>query len=366
MPGAGARLRQNHGLFWQEPQRKHLLKIVHVLLSRGFSGSERSTAESCNAQCGRHEVHLVLRRDHRRAGASVVDHLDPRVVVHTLPARLFSGWVLARLVRRLSPDVIHAHLRRSTRLTARLGTTAAKVSTLHIAFNGPHFHRMHGLICNARWQVESMPKDYGGLVFKARNSLTPHRRIDASERARLRAELGVAEHEFLFGGVGRLTDAKGWDTLVDAACRLPDQPPWRLIVFGEGHDEPKLVRQARGQPRIRFAGFRSDVKDLYQAFDALVCPSRFEPLPRVILEAMDAGTPVIASDAGGCRELLEDYGGDMFPVDDAAALAALMADHVRAPRARTRIDLGAHHVERANEAMEQFYRRAIAHAASRR
>lgn len=337
-----------------------------MLLSRGFSGSERSTSESCNAQVARHEVHVVLRRDHRRAGASVVDHLDPRVQVHTVPARLFSGWALARRVQRIAPDVIHAHLRRSTRLVARLRTPAAKVSTLHIDFNGRHFHAMHGLICNARWQVQGLPKDYRGLVMKANNSLLPHRRIDAAERARLRAELGVGEGEFLFGGVGRLTDAKGWDTLVDAALTLPESPPWRVMVFGQGHDEAALARQAERQPRIRLAGFRRDVKDLYQAFDALVCPSRFEPLPRVMLEAMDAGTPVIASDAGGCRELIEDYGGDMFPVDDAAALARLMADHLQRPRGRTQIDLSAHHVDRANAAVEDFYRQAIAHAAAAR
>ena len=342
------------------------MKILHVLLSRGFSGSERSTAESCNAQCDRHEVHLLLRRDHRRGGSSVVDHLDSRVTVHTVPARLGTGWLLGRRVRHIGPDLIHCHLRRSTRLVARVGTPAAKVSTLHIAFNGPHFHAMHGLICNARWQMDTLPEDYRGLAHKAHNSLVPNRRLDADERRRLRQALGVADGEFLFGGVGRLSDAKGWDTLIAAARRLPEAPPWRLMIFGQGHDAGALARQAAGQPRIVLAGFRRDVKDLYQVFDALVCPSRFEPLPRVMLEAMDAGTPIIASDAGGCRELIEEHGGDMFPVDDVPALAARLAEHLHHPRQRTQIDLSAHHVERANAEVEAFYARVIAHASSRR
>src|SRR3546814_1332434 len=54
------------------------------------------------------------------------------------------------------------------------------------------------------------------------------------------------------------------------------------------------------------SGWRKDLKDVYQSLDLFVCPSRFEPLPRVMLEAYDAGVPVISSDAGGCPELVEE------------------------------------------------------------
>src|SRR3546814_4666818 len=92
------------------------------------------------------------------------------------------------------------------------------------------------------------------------------------------------------------------------------------------------------------SGWRKDLKDVYQSLDLFVCPSRFEPLPRVMLEAYDAGVPVISSDAGGCPELVEEHGGDLFPREDVPALIALLERHARERAPRRQVDLSAHHV----------------------
>jgi hypothetical protein len=83
------------------------LRIAHVLLSHGFAGSERSTAESCAAQCVAHDVLVVIRHDHRsHSGASIRDHLDPRArwsrfrpLVHAAAVCVLRDW---------RPDVVHA------------------------------------------------------------------------------------------------------------------------------------------------------------------------------------------------------------------------------------------------------------------
>jgi glycosyltransferase involved in cell wall biosynthesis len=318
------------------------LNIVHVILSRGFAGSERSTAESCNQQCKEHRVTVIVRRDHRRHGASIVDHLDPRVDIIEVPSLLFTQYFLARALARIEPDIVHAHLRRSTRLVARVRTAAKKLSTLHITVNGPHFARMDGLICNARWQLKDIPADFKGQVFKANNSLVPHRRLDAAEIAQLRRELGIGDDEMLIAAVGRYKPTKGWDTLIKAFIQLPQYDKARLLFFGAGSLENDLKALAAGDSRIRFVGFRKDIKDLYQVFDLAVCPSRFEPLPRVMLEAMDGGAPLIASDIGGCIELIEDYGGVSFAVDNVDDLKDKLAQCIENPPPRHRPDLSAH------------------------
>ena len=82
------------------------MRIAHLILSDGFAGSERSTIESCNFQCREHEVLLVVRRGHRsRAGASIVDHVDPRVRVAVVPDRLCTRKALARELAWCGPDV---------------------------------------------------------------------------------------------------------------------------------------------------------------------------------------------------------------------------------------------------------------------
>ncbi len=332
------------------------MRILHVILSRGFAGSERSTAESCNAQSARHSVALAVRRDHRRAGSSILDHVHDAVRIETLPARFGTRRALAGLIDRFGPDIVHCHLRRSTRLVAALQPDATTVATLHLSYNAECFGRMDGLICNARWQLDDIPAGYAGEVFKADNSLTPHRRISPAERRVLREEMGGDEGIWHIGGVGRMTRKKGWDVLIRAFRRADLGPSVRLNLFGSGSARRALARLAAGDDRIRLHGFRRDVKDYYQAFDLFVCPSRYEPLPRVMLEAMDAGTPVVASAVGGCVELVEEYGGELFACGHVDELAGILKRLAANPPDRYRPDLSAHHLDRAAAELETFYR----------
>jgi len=335
------------------------LNIVHVILSRGFAGSERSTAESCNEQCKAQRVSVVVRDDHRRNGKSIIDHVDARVTVIEIPARFFTGRALKKALLGIEPDIVHCHLRRSTRLVSRIKLDAAKVSTLHITVNGPHFAEMDGLICNARWQLDDVPADFSGLVFKANNSLLPHPRLGPGEIRDLRRSLEIGDDELLIAAVGRYSKKKGWDTLIEAFRQLEQYQNARLLFFGTGSLEKKLKNLAHGDSRIRFIGFKDNIKDLYQVFDLVACPSRFEPLPRVMLEAMDSGAPVIASDAGGCLELIEKYGGVSFRVDDAEDLKVKLTECLEHPVARHRPDLSAHYIENSNRDIVDFYRRVL-------
>ena len=110
------------------------LKIIHVILSRGFAGTERSTAESCNSQCQAHDVVLVCSTRHQRnhSGATILNHIDARVKVIQISPGQFVRSRLQRILDDESPDIVHAHLRKSTRILSRCATRAAKVSTLHI------------------------------------------------------------------------------------------------------------------------------------------------------------------------------------------------------------------------------------------
>jgi glycosyltransferase involved in cell wall biosynthesis len=334
------------------------LRIAHVILSHGFAGSERSTAESCAAQCVAHDVLVVIRHDHRnRSGASIRAHLDPRVTVLEIPGRWFTQRRLCRALRDWRPDVVHAHLRRATRLLARCRIDAARVSTLHLGINGPQFLDMDALVCISPWQLDTIPPGYRGRALLIRNSLVPHARQSPERIAALRAEMGAAPGEFLIGGVGRLAKSKGWDVLLRAfaAAALPDA---RVALLGEGRERPRLKRLAG--PRVRLLGFRPDAKDYYQAFDLFVCPSRREPMGRVILEALDAGIPVVAAAADGPKEILAEYPGELVPIDDVPALAAALRRAHAARAGFQPVDVSAHHLERVSAEMIELYRDAIA------
>jgi UDP:flavonoid glycosyltransferase YjiC (YdhE family) len=173
------------------------------------------------------------------------------------------------------------------------------------------------------------------------------------ERIRqLRAELGAGDDDFLIGGVGRLVPRKGFDVLLQAfaQARLPRA---RLVIVGDGSERVSLQRLA--VDGVRFEGFRRDVKDLYQAFDLFVCPSRYEPFGRVIAEALDSGVPVVACESQGPHDIAQRYPIDLVPVDDVATMAAALRRHHAAGRRRVESDLSEFSLEQTAARMEQAY-----------
>lgn len=337
--------------------REHArLRLLQVILSRGFAGSERAAAETCNALARRHDVAVALRRDHRSAaGASIRDYLSSAVTVFELPAFLGTRSALRQAIASWQPRIVHTHLRRGTRYVAQLRTGLPHVATLHIDLNGRHFHAADALCCISPWQVGRLEQaGYRGKVLQIPNSLVSHPRLDGSRRDELRRVAGAGPDDFLVGGVGRLSAGKGFVDLIEA-FRGAALPQARLVIVGEGGERSRLARLAAGLPVV-FTGFRNDAKDWFQAFDLFVSASRREPFGRVIIEALDAGTPVIATDADGPRDIARRYPIEITPAADVAALVeALRRVHGR-PRSRVEVDLAEFHVDRVTDSLLAAYR----------
>jgi glycosyltransferase involved in cell wall biosynthesis len=110
--------------------------------------------------------------------------------------------------------------------------------------------------------------------------------------------------------VGRLDPQKGFDGLLKVTPRiLAALPEHDLLFVGDGPQRAALVTLAEQlgiAPRMHFAGWRGDVPQILAAAEMLVLPSRWEGMPNVVLEAMAAGKPVVATSAEGVTELLGD------------------------------------------------------------
>jgi glycosyltransferase involved in cell wall biosynthesis len=129
-------------------------------------------------------------------------------------------------------------------------------------------------------------------------------------RVETRAMLGVSSGESLIGTVGRLTPVKGQVHLLKAVRRLLDQGrKVKLVLAGDGplrHPLEGIVRKLGMCENVAFLGQRDDTHELMQAMDVFVLPSLSEGIPLVVLEAMVAGVPVLASRVGGIPEVIED------------------------------------------------------------
>lgn len=147
-----------------------------------------------------------------------------------------------------------------------------------------------------------------------------------STRDALLREWNIPTERFVIGWIGRFDYAKGLDLLLDSIPQVSARMPHIVwVVIGDGDCEDVRVwrdRMAdRGQAeKVVFLGARNDACGLIRAFDLYVSTSRWEGLPLVLLEVMEQGVPIAASDVVGNRDVLDGW-GYLFPAHDVVGVA---------------------------------------------
>ncbi|MCC5870211.1 MAG: glycosyltransferase [Gammaproteobacteria bacterium] len=154
-------------------------------------------------------------------------------------------------------------------------------------------------------------------------------------------KVGAKAPAFDFGGrcicaIGRLTEQKGFDVLLDAFSQLHEDD-LDLVILGEGSLRENLEKQAIQlgvAKRVHLSGFVSQPGRVLASAKLFVLSSRWEGFGNVLVEALAAGVPIVSTDCPGApRAILRDGAlGHLVPVDDPAALAEAMAEALHAPR----------------------------------
>ncbi len=146
--------------------------------------------------------------------------------------------------------------------------------------------------------------------------------------ASLKAELGIPADSRLIGMVGHIRPAKGYEYFIRAARIVANsQPDCYFLAVGEGkgrlfEDLKTLVRQLDLENRVIFTGLRDDVAEILRQLDVFLLSSTTEGLSIATIEAMGLGKPVVVTDSGGPREIVEDaVTGFLVPPANPHALA---------------------------------------------
>jgi len=156
-------------------------------------------------------------------------------------------------------------------------------------------------------------------------------RPQGGQRAAIRARFGIPDNALLYGFVGRLAPQKAPERLIEAFARVAArQPSARLLMIGSGELAP-AVRALIGDHSLEGRAFLDDTipgPAAMDAFDIVVVPSRYDAMSYVVLEAAAAGKPLIATDVGGARTVIEagENGLLVDNSDDPAALADAMTE----------------------------------------
>lgn len=157
--------------------------------------------------------------------------------------------------------------------------------------------------------------------------------VDARSFAMTRAEMGIADDAVVFALVARGIQRKGWRVAVNALKRLQAAHPDRsvhLLLVGEGELTDQVRKLADGLPNIHFLGYQTTIHGIYRLADVALAPTRFagESYPLCLIQAMQTGAAVIASDVGEIAAMIRQNGRDAGLLVEAVRDTAQFEDNV--------------------------------------
>jgi glycosyltransferase involved in cell wall biosynthesis len=276
-----------------------------------------------------------------------------------------SLFTLVRTLRKLRPHIVHTHMAKAGvigRLAAVLARVPVRVHTYHGHLLHGYFSPLvtriftsierilrtvttHALVVGAATRRDLLEAN----IVKSEQSSTimpAAKPMQRHDRKQARVALGLPENGVLVGFVGRLTGIKRPDRFVRLAQAVPNAT---FVFVGNGPLRDETVANAASLTNVKFLDWHDNVSLVLSALDVVVLTSDNEGVPLSLIEAATAGVPVVATDVGSVREIVEhDVTG--FVVSDEGSLADAVTRLVNdAPLRRTMGErAGAHIAQRCS------------------
>ena len=363
--------------------------VLHVRSSGGLFGADRVVLDLCLG-LERHGVKAVLAPivEPDGSGEALVERaleagvtVRPMVLGHVWEREHWSA--LCRVATAAGAAIVHTHDYKSDLLAALGRGEWRRVSTLHgwvgttaaLRFKeriGAWLvRRFDRVVCvsealAARERARGL---VGVRVVHNGIDLRPFElELDDDSRNELARSLGLCRGVPVIGAVGRLSEEKGYDILLESVALLrADGRELEVLLVGDGPERRMLSRRAEKlglTGAVHLPGVREDAARVYSLLDVFCMPSRREGLPLALLEAMAAGCAVVASPVGGIPEVLggEEATGVSVPPGDAPALARAIGSLLDDPHRRAELGQQARDrvrqafsCERMTESMASLY-----------
>jgi len=327
------------------------LKVLHIITTISRGGAENQLMLLVERQVGagfRVAVAFLRGDGYWQAAleAMGVDVIDLKLRRYGDPGPILR---LRRLILKIKPSLVHAHMPPAELYcwTALMGIPPRYVPFVVTKHNDEPFYRGLGQRAIGRWvasrsdriiAISDAVKNYvyrqgfaedGGKVITVRYGIDPRPfgNVNTEAARSLRRSWSVDEGEFLIGTAARFEPQKALHILVEAFSQylLDAELPAKLVLVGRGALEAELrslVVKLGVERSVIWAGFREDVPAVMNALDLFVLPSLYEGFGLVLIEAMAAGKPIIASRVSAIPEIVENRRtGILIPPENPEELA---------------------------------------------
>ncbi|MGZ8915241.1 MAG: glycosyltransferase [Methylobacter sp.] len=354
-------------IFDIEDTLKRSKTTTHILIcSLGFylGGGEIFPIYLANELVKRGYIISFLTLDAKSSELRIRHQLDPRIAVYE--AHFVQEIGVDRFIRESGVDLIHSHV---------IGIEFFFFGKTRPHFNIPYIVSLHGsyevtpmpddilfrVLRHVSHWVYLTPKNLGHLkeVPIAKEKLTfiaNGMPVDSREFSKSRKDLGIGENDLVFTLVSRAMKEKGWRPAVEAIqmAQTKTERKLFLLLCGSGPEADALKEEYADDPAIHILGFQDRIHGVYRISDCAILPTRFlgESFPLTLIQAMQVGTPVIATDVGEIKKMVVADGLESgltieWTEDDAAfvdnlmeAMLAMTNDEFRKKRATDAKKLG--------------------------
>ncbi|MFZ5516793.1 MAG: glycosyltransferase [Candidatus Zhuqueibacterota bacterium] len=293
-----------------------------------------------------------------------------------------------KYIKKLKPDIVHIHHFRTAvlcRPLLKLAGVPVVIYSVHNQWGGKIHYALD------RWTTRfgdaTVPFSLAVKKFLfEQEGMNPEKVLDpiyigidvekfqkdySNEKQNVMEEFGLKPTDKILGFVGALSEQKGLTFLIEAVRDLRKKyPELKCLIIGEGEQENLLkakVDSCNLGRHIFFLGQRYDIPILLKILDVFVLPSLWEGLPQVVLEAMAAGCPVVATDVCGTPEIIDhEVNGLLVPPKDSLALSNAMTRIFDDAELRAKIVSNAHrtieekfHVKTMIENFDNLYQKLL-------
>jgi glycosyltransferase involved in cell wall biosynthesis len=333
---------------------KPKIKILFIITSSGIGGAEKIlyyTATGLNYN--KYDVSVCsLKKNGEIAGDLEKQGIEV-CCLHMGGRERFLGWLssIITLIRlfpyliRIRPTIIHSFLFRANilaRIAGYLTGVPIVISSVRVmGGEKKYFHYVEMItsfmvdhyvavsesvkryiIDKSKISAEKISVIYNGVNIKSQDDL---------HEQNPKMPFKIEDEDRILMTVGRLHEQKGHCYLIQAVSKVRKEfPKVKLLVTGEGEEEnnlKKLVKSLDLTNKVIFAGLSSDIEGILPIAELFILPSLWEGLPNVLLEAMAAGKPVVATKVGGIPEIVvHGETGILIPPRDTDALAIAIID----------------------------------------
>ncbi len=337
------------------------MRICHVITRLIIGGAQENTVLTCRGLAARgHEVTLVAGPETGPEG-SLWDHAETtgcalvRIESLRRAVRPFSDWraarQLVRIFRQLRPDVVHTHSSKAG-ILGRWAAARAGVPVVVHTIHGMSFNRTQGVITRLayraleRWAARHttafvtvadamIDQAVEDGIAPRESFVTIHSGMETEQfgpnadlRRQRREEWGVADGDIVVGTIARLFENKGYEEIMSAMpSAVAREPRLRFVWIGDGAyraDYERWLATMGLRDRARMLGLvpPDEVASHINGFDIMLHASRWEGLPRAVVQGLLTEVPAISFDNDGAPEVVRpEETGILVPFGDISGLS---------------------------------------------